>query len=228
MRTGPDSAPGAAVVFDFDGTIVDTETVVYQAWKHTFESAGAVAIPLDTWLQYIGLADADALDPRALLCEQLGLSAWPVELDATRREFRDSLLAAEPIRPGVLDWIDQAEARGLRLAVASSSPTEWVVPHLTSLGLYDRFGYISCADPGTPGKPDPTVYRHACAWLDVPPSRSIAVEDSAAGTAAAIAAGMRCVAVPGPMTAGMDFGHAHVRAGSLADVDLETQLAQLG
>jgi len=103
--------------------------------------------------------------------------------------------------------------------VASSSPSRWVRPHLERLGLDGRFGAVSCADPGIAGKPDPTVYLTACRELDIDPSSAVAIEDSTHGVSAAIAAGMRCLAVPGPITRTMDFDHATQRFDSLADAN---------
>ena len=116
----------AAVVFDFDGTIIDTETPVYEAWRLTFEYYGVEPIPLDEWRASIGLADADARDVRAELREALGVIELPGEVDEYRRRCRDELLHALPIRPGIVEWHDHAADVGVAVAVASSSGTEWV------------------------------------------------------------------------------------------------------
>lgn len=105
------------------------------------------------------------------------------------------------------------------LAVASSSSSEWVDTNLRERGLREHFALLSCADPGTPGKPDPAVYLQACSGLGVAPERALAIEDSANGVRGARAAGLRCIAVPGPITVGSNFDHATMRADSLADVD---------
>jgi len=209
----------SGVVFDFDGTIVDTETPVYESWAETFRRAGAEPIPLMTWLRDIGKSDGSGLDVRALLCAQLGVEALSGDLERRRNALRDEMVAAQPIRNGVCEWIDAVETAGVPLAVASSSPSRWVRPHLERLGLDGRFGAVSCADPGIAGKPDPTVYLTACRELDVDPSSAVAIEDSTHGVSAAIAAGMRCLAVPGPITRTMDFDHATQRVDSLADAN---------
>ena len=208
-------SPGG-LVFDFDGTIVDTETPVYESWRATFVDAGAAPVPLDVWVQHIGLADGAALDMRAVLCEQLGVSEVPEELERFRRSYRDEILGAQQIRDGVLEWVEHAVSASIPLAIASSSASSWVVPHLERLGLAQFFPVVSCADPPTPGKPDPAVYRRACTDLGVDPKASIAIEDSSHGVSAAIGAGMRCLAVPGPITKGADFSHATATAESLA------------
>lgn len=208
-----------AVVFDFDGTILDTETPVYESWAAAYRYAGAEPIPLETWLEHIGKADGHGLDVRALLCDQLGLPAVPAEVEAHRQATRDEMVHAEPIRPGVMDWIEAAGRNGVALGVASSSGSGWVRSHLARLGLEDHFAVVSCADPGVPGKPDPTVYREACRELGADPAASLAIEDSTHGVRAALDAGMRCIAAPGPITRTMDFTHATIRVGSLSELD---------
>ena len=92
-------------------------------------------------------------------------------------------------------------------------------PHLERVGLAEFFGVFSCADPGTPGKPDPFVYSRACADLGVAPADAVAIEDSTHGVTAAITAGLRCIAAPGPITKTMDFSHATLHTEDLGHVD---------
>lgn len=211
--------PIAAVVFDFDGTIIDTETPVYESWRDTFLHAGVEPIDFNVWASQIGMADADALDTRAVLCERLGVDEVPEELEAMRRALIQEMLHAQPVRSGVVDFLDLAEAFGVRLAIGSSSPTSWVDSNLRRVGLRDRFELLSCADPGIPGKPDPTVYLEACRALGAAPSAALAIEDSRNGVTAAVAAGMACIAAPGPITTGADFSHATVAVESLSVLD---------
>jgi len=209
----------SALVFDFDGTILDTEAPVYESWAETYRMAGVEPVSLDRWLQDIGKADGFGLDIRAELCEQLGVDALAAQLEERRKSMCDEMVRAQPIRDGVLAWIEAASSLDVPLAVASSSPTSWVASHLERIGLADRFAALSCADPGIAGKPDPTVYLTACAKLDADPTTALAIEDSTHGVSAAIAAGMRCIAAPGPITKSMEFGHATIHVGSLSDLD---------
>ena len=213
------SAAVSALVFDFDGTILDTETPVYESWAETYRMAGIEPVPLDRWLQHIGQADGFGLDIRGELCTQLGVDALSAQLEERRKSMRDDMIRELQVRDGVLRWIDAAVAAQIPLAIASSSPTSWVKSHLDRLGLTSRFATLSCADPGVAGKPDPTVYLAACKNLGADPTAALAIEDSMHGVSAAIAAGMRCIAAPGPITASMDFDHATVRVESLADLD---------
>lgn len=208
-----------ALVFDFDGTIIDTETPVYESWADTYRMAGAEPVSLERWLQDIGKADGFGLDVRAELCAQLGVDALSAQVEDRRRSLCDEMIRSQPVRAGVEQWIDVATSSDIPLAVASSSPTSWVETHLERLGLRHHFAALSCADPGVPGKPDPTVYLGACHALGVSPTSAIAIEDSTHGVSAAIDAGMRCIAAPGPITKTMRFDHATVHVDSLGDVD---------
>jgi HAD superfamily hydrolase (TIGR01509 family) len=212
-----------AVVFDFDGLILDTETPSFEAWCATFAAYGCEPLGIDEWALEVGTVGG--LDVVALLRDR---SAREVDEDAVqiaRRAHRDRLLTAEAARPGVESWLDEANAIGLGLAVASSSEYEWVDPHLRRLGLRERFAHLSCYAPGVGAKPAPDTYLSACAALDVEPAQALAVEDSPNGIAAAKAAGLRCVAVPNPVTARLDLARADLRLDSLSERSLSEVLA---
>ncbi len=214
-----------AVVFDFDGLILDTEAPVLVAWQEAFAAHGCPPITTEEWAQEIGTAGA--LDLVALLQAR---ATRAVDVDAMherRRARRDELLAAEIVLPGVLEWLDEADALGLEVAVASSSPPEWVESHLERLELRHRFVSVACCSDGIAAKPAPDTYLAACAAIGVPPWESLAVEDSPNGVTAARRAGLRCVAVPHAITEELDLSHADLRLRSLADVPLRDVIAQL-
>jgi HAD superfamily hydrolase (TIGR01509 family) len=148
-------------------------------------------------------------------------------METRRRSRRDELLARETVRPGVTEWLDEASAIGLGLAIASSSPRLWVEPHLERLGLRERFAHVVCFGPGIAGKPAPDTYLAACRALGVEPGRALAIEDSPHGVSAAKAAGLRCVAVPHAITEQLDLSHADVRLRSLSETTLGEVLAHL-
>jgi HAD superfamily hydrolase (TIGR01509 family) len=129
--------------------------------------------------------------------------------------------------PGVEQWIADVRRLHLGIAIASSSPIEWVHGHLTRLGVRDRFDHVSCRDVDVPGKPAPDVYLRACEALGVSPADALAVEDSPNGIAAAKAAGLRCVAVPNAITAPLDFSQADLVVASLAEVPLAAAIERL-
>ncbi|MDQ1508672.1 MAG: hypothetical protein QOG50_516 [Actinomycetota bacterium] len=215
-----------AVVFDFDGLMLDTEVPVYAAWRAAFESYGATPPTLEEWGAYIGTDS----DDRELLDLLVTTAARPVDIDemhAARRAHRDALLAAEEVLPGVRAWIDEAIAAGLGIAIASSSPDDWVLGHLDRLGLRMHFDHVMCAGNGRTAKPAPDTYVAACAALGVQPPRALAVEDSAHGVAAAKGAGLLCVVVPNSLTESLDLSGADLRLGSLADCSLQQAVARI-
>ena len=213
-----------AVVFDFDGLILDTEYPRFLAWKETYERYGCVLEDAD-WHRTIGTIDN--LDLYALLLERAGAADVPPENEVraakTAREVE--LIAAEKALPGVLDWLADAERLDLGVAIASTSPPDWVEPHLERLNIRHRFAMVSCwASPMRP-KPAPDVYLAALDGLGVGSSDAVAVEDSPNGVAAAKAAGLFCVAVPNQLTSQLDLSAADVVVPSLAELPL-TELAQ--
>jgi HAD superfamily hydrolase (TIGR01509 family) len=215
-----------AVVFDFDGLMLDTEVPVYAAWCATFESYGAAPPTLEEWGVYIGTDS----DDRELLDLLVTTASVPVDVDemqARRRAHRDALLAAEAVRPGVAAWIEEARAGDLGIAIASSSPDSWVLGHLDRLGLRRHFLHVLCAGNGRQAKPEPDTYVAACAALGVEPQRALAVEDSAHGLTAAKRAGLLCVVVPNSLTKSLDLSAADLRLDSLADCSLREAVARI-
>ena len=213
-----------ALIFDFDGLIVDTETAEYISWQEAFAPFNC-ELPLTVWQQAIG--GVDLFDPLNYLEEQLG---HPIDREAiaTKRRQRDHELIAqltEPL-PGVMAYLDEATQLGLKVAVASSSTHQWVDNLLPQLGLNGRFQTIRCRDDvDNKAKPDPAVYLAAAAALSVAPSEAMALEDSYNGSLAAKRAGLYCVAVPNQMTRLMNFDHVDYRLTALTDMPL-SQLMQ--
>ena len=214
-----------ALVFDFDGLMVDTEATSLQSWQELYAAQGQ-ELPLDLWLTLIGTWDA-AFDPSVYLEELVGR---PIAAEEhARRYSRELELSRQlPLMPGVLSHIEAAERRGMPLAVASSSSRVWVEGHLGNLGLRDRFACVLTRDDVVLTKPDPELYLAAAACLRVAPHEVLAYEDSSHGVTAAKDAGMPCVAVPGPLTAGSDLSRADRIVASLSDADPATLWAELG
>lgn len=212
-----------AVVFDFDGLIADTETPSYQAWRETFEHFGCV-LTEEEHVMTIG-AQFDRL---AWLKERASVEL-PSDEDVRQFKLKRhmELLAGLEIIAGVEAWLDEVDALGLPMAIASSSPPSWVNDHLDRLGLRSRFRAVSCCEGDMPPKPAPDCYIAACHALDVAPCGALAVEDSANGVAAAKTAGLWCVAVPNALTKRLDLSAADIEVASLADITLGEVLAEL-
>lgn len=203
-----------AIVFDFDGTILDTETPDFQTWQEVYRNHGA-ELPLDVWLQCVGGGTGD-FRPDSYLEELLGREIDRERVRTERRKRFLDLIHVMPIMPGVVALIDAAERRGVRLAVASSSDRKWVESHLKRLGLFGRFAAIVTADDVERVKPDPALYRLAAQKLGVMPKRAIAIEDSYNGMLGAQRAGLRCVSVPNCITRESDFSGADLCLDSIA------------
>lgn len=214
-----------ALVFDFDGLILDTETTDFQSWQEVFAAHGC-ELELEVWADCIG-RPAGHFDPFEHLER---LSGRPIDRDRVRgqRSARlRELNSLQPILPGVLDYLRQARGLGLKVGLASSSDRAWVHGHLGRLGLLHYFDTTKCVEDTGAHKPDPGPYLAVLAALGVPPTRAVAFEDSPHGVAAAKAAGMWCVAVPNPVTRRLGLDHADCLLDSLASLPLSALLSRL-
>jgi HAD superfamily hydrolase (TIGR01509 family) len=218
--------PIRALVFDFDGLILETEIPVLESWRKVYADHG-VELPMDTWLETIGTADHD-FDPFGHLQELVGHPLEREPIQSARILHRDAILHAQETLPGVRDYLEDARRMGLKLAVASSSRRRWVVPHLERLGIHEHWDAVLTSDDVTRTKPDPELYAAAVKALHVAPQEAVALEDSENGVIAAKDAGLWCVAVPGALTRDMDFSRADIRLGSMAEKTLAELLAELG
>ncbi len=213
-----------ALVFDFDGLILDTEEPVYRSWLEVYQAHGE-ELPFEKWVQIIGSTTA-GFHPQYHLEERLG-RPLPQEVLDRRIGRRTELVLANALLPGVVQHLDAARELGLKLGVASSSTADWVRGHLARLGILDRFECLRCRDHVPNAKPDPDLYLAVLECLGVRPQDAVAIEDSPHGVTAAKRAGMRCVAVPNSITAKLDLTHADVTLTSLADLTLRQLLDRL-
>jgi HAD superfamily hydrolase (TIGR01509 family) len=211
----------AAVIFDFDGTILDTERPAYQAAAELWAEHG-IEVTVEDWAWRIGTNGHD--DPFTELQKVLGRELDPA-LNERRIARKNQLTDAAPLNPGVLAWLDEADRLGVPVGIASSSPSTWVERNLARLGLRERFACLACVDVH-PAKPDPASFRHAVEELGGDPGLSVAVEDSEHGITAAAGAGLYVVAVPHDLTAHMDLSGADAVVASLEDLSLAEALAQ--
>jgi HAD superfamily hydrolase (TIGR01509 family) len=215
-----------ALIFDFDGLIIDTEMPDYASWQSVYAEYGQ-NLPVATWGQIVGGTGASDFDPHRYLEELSGQSLDREEVWINRRTAYLDTVAEQPILPGVKDYLDGARERGLKLAVASSSPDNWVSGHLMRLCLIDYFEVIKTADDVARTKPDPELYLAALNALDVAAKEAVVFEDSGNGVRAAKAAGIYTVAVPNGLTAQLTIEGADLRLASLAELPLDDLLAQI-
>ncbi len=215
-----------ALIFDFDGLILDTETPEKVVWDSIYREHGR-EFPLDEWVKTIGGYGVSNFDPADHLARLTRLEAAP--LRARYRLEADRVINANPILPGVEAMIDAGKNRGLKLAIASSSPHSWVDAHLARLELACRFDSVICGDDVASGrtKPNPDLFLLALDRLEVPNEAAVVFEDSPNGVRAARAAGIFVVAVPNPLTERMGVDGADLTVKSLADLSLTDLLARV-
>ena len=209
-----------AVLLDFDGLIMDTESCLLRSWAEEYERVG-LPFSLADWRRDFG-SDPGHQQRLTAMSERLG-AGFDVEMCRERRWQRHQELAtAEAAAPGVPEFLEWAAVRGLASAVVSSSPRSWVVPHLDRLGLLAGFDAVCTGDEVRNRKPAPDLFLLALDRLGVQAEAAVAIEDSSIGLAAATAAGVPCVVVPNPVTRAQDFTAALYVAESFADPALRT------
>jgi HAD superfamily hydrolase (TIGR01509 family) len=202
-----------ALIFDFDGLLVDTEVPIFRAWQRIYREHGQ-ELPLDRWLTIIGTASGP-FDPVIDLAEKTGAKLDEKELKALEVLYYQEATALQQLLPGVLDYLVAARHLGLKTAVASSSTRTWVMDHLNRFGIGGHFDAIVCREDVKRTKPDPDLYETALERLGVSPAEAIAFEDSTNGVQAAKAAGLFTVVVPNLMTVDLDLAEADLRLLSL-------------
>lgn len=203
-----------ALVFDFDGLIIDTETPLIDSYA-AVHAAHGIAFDRALFIRSVGHADY-AFDPWHGFSPHADRAALEVE----RRAIKDRLLLQQPVLPGVIALLDSARAKGVRVGVASNSHHDWVEPHLHRVGLHDRFEFFACREDAASPKPEPDLYRLVLNHFAIRGHEAISFEDSHTGTLAAKRANLWSVAVPNQSTAHHDFSNADLLARSLAELSL--------
>lgn len=207
-----------ALIFDFDGTILDTESADYACWRQIYEDHGC-ELRLDLWQRVVGTA-YDDFDPYDHLAALSGRTVDRAVIKANHRAQFHPMVNGQPAMPGVRSLIKEARDGGLQLAVASSSEREWVVRHLEYRNLLGSFHAVCTATDVKRIKPAPDLYLLALERLGIAPEEALAIEDSVNGMNAALAAGLQVIAVPNAVTRTMDFARACARLDSLEGVGI--------
>ncbi|MCL2639296.1 MAG: HAD-IA family hydrolase [Phycisphaerales bacterium] len=211
-----------AIIFDFDGLILDTETTEFNGWKQVYQEHG-YELTIDMWADGIGRPNSH-FEPFAPLETFLGKKVDRDAIRARKRGLCKEMNLKLLPRDGVAQYLNDAQQLGLKLGIASSSDHAWVSGHLTRLNLLAYFSSLTTFEDTTAHKPEPAPYLKALEKLGVQAHEAIALEDSAHGIAAAKAAGIFCVAVPNEVTRIMDFRLADLMIPSLLELPLEELL----
>ncbi len=212
-----------AVVFDLDGLLVDSEPVQQESFNVVLAPYG-IRLDDEDFRPLVGRSTRENFES---LKERFGLLE-PVEvLLARKARAYDALVERIRPMPGAATLLRDLAARGVRLAVASSSPRQVVLRSLAAAGLDGVVSVVVGGDEVARTKPAPDVYLKAVEALGLPAGRCVAVEDSEAGVESAVRAGLRCVAVPNRYTDGDTFILAHRVLPSLEDLSVDTLHALL-
>jgi HAD superfamily hydrolase (TIGR01509 family) len=214
-----------ALVFDFDGLILETELPLFQSWQELFSKYG-LEFPLEKWLRNIGTSD-EPFKAYKELERNLGPLIDLSDDYKHRRERELELIGYREPLPGVVDYLQDAKKNGIKIGLASSSSCEWVEGHLSRLGILQYFDIVQAKDDVERTKPDPALFRTAVERLGVQPEEAIAFEDSPNGILAARRAGLFCVAVPSTLTKQSDTSLADIVLGSFEDLSLRELIEKI-
>jgi len=208
--------PIRAFLFDFDGLILDTETASRAGWRWLYEQHGH-ELPDDLWITVVGTHSS-----WDIMGHLEGLVGGPLDRETwnERRYAHElTLLEAEELRPGILDYLEYAREHRLKRAIVSSASRRWIDMHLERLEQAVGWDAILTADrDSTRAKPNPTMYLEALGLLGVTADEAIVFEDSPNGITAARAAGIFVVAIPNDVTRDAALHDADLVVDSLADL----------
>ena len=207
------------LLFDFDGLLIDTETPSRLAYEELYREHGH-ELPLDRWATLVGTIGAE-FSPDDHLEELVGRPLDRQALAERRRARELELCDLEDLRPGIEEYLVEAEQRELSTAIVSSSTLEWIARHLERLERTNGWDAIVAADGDVArAKPQPALYLEALDALGLQPSEAIAFEDSVNGVRAAKGAGVFVVAVPNPITKTFALDEADLLLDSLEELSL--------
>lgn len=211
-----------AIVFDFDGLIIDTETVWFLTFKEVFQDFN-VDFPLEEYATCIGTDDTTL---HVFIEEKLGAESTEIIMNLVKKNHRAKMELME-IREGVMEYLEEAKNLGIKIGLASSSSREWVEGFLKQHQIIDYFEVIKTGDEVEKVKPDPTLYIKTLEALNSKADEAVAFEDSPNGARAAIAAGLKCVIVPNEVTKWITFEKFHLRIDSMIEMGLVQVLSHI-
>lgn len=208
----------AAIVFDFDGLIVDTENPGFISWQEVYQGFGAT-LSIDDWRHATGYVGG--FDPALHLEKILGRRLDWSQIVPKREARNWELTVQASTLPGIEALMDSARERHLRVGVASNSENGWVEGGLRRLGLRDYVDTVVTRDMVINPKPAPDIYLKAAQTLQVDPGLAVALEDSEPGCRAAKLAGLQAVAIPNRFSERQDLSIADLIVKSATELNLD-------
>jgi HAD superfamily hydrolase (TIGR01509 family) len=208
----------AALVFDFDGLIVDTENPGFISWEEVYQEFGTT-LSIDDWRHATGYVGG--FDPAIHLEQILGRRLDWSQLMPKREARNWELTLQAKVLPGIEQLFLSARERRLRVGVASNSENGWVEGGLRRLGLRDYVDTVVSRDMVMNPKPAPDIYLKTVQTLQVEPSHAVALEDSEPGCRAAKRAGLKAVAIPNRFSERQDLTIADLIVKSATELSLD-------
>lgn len=224
-----------AIIFDCDGTLVDSEEAHLDAWRHVLHPFGH-KITQEEAQGWVGKCDHSVAK---LLSSRLKTHTSDALLREKQRHFAESMQKGFPAIEGTVrllrQLIAEKDTRGVKLAVASAAFKEEIWGHLRGLNCHNDFDLvlsgaedlIEYSDPAGVNKPQPYIYQHAAKLLDVETHECVVIEDSHIGVTAATRAGCFTVAVPTAGSKRADLSAAHLHVHSLGHFTVDDFLKEV-
>jgi len=213
-----------ALIFDMDGVIIDSEPLQAEIAVHVLKKLGGNPQPREFY-EFIGVRNEEMW---TILKERHNIKESVKEILEIHQDYKKKRFSEADVETveGIPELIKEAKSRGLKIALATSSPKFLAEHILKKFDLYKYFNVLVTADDITHSKPDPEIYIKAAQFLGVKPEECIAIEDAHFGVKAAKAAGMKCIAYVNPNSGNQDLSEADCKVYSIKDIRLEEYLRQ--
>jgi HAD superfamily hydrolase (TIGR01509 family) len=218
-----------AIIFDCDGTLVDSEPTHHLSYRHVLKKWGA-DLTSEEYLLFVG--NPVELNVK-ILAEKMGADCAEEILDAKRAKYRELHQKGHPPIQATIEFLhrlaSEKERLGLKVGLASASPKDEIllnlqqhqIEHLFDVILSGKDDLGEYRDPEGINKPKPYIYLHAAKLLDLSPQQCVVIEDSRSGVTAGVDAGCFVIAVPNSYTKHHDLSHAHLKIESFSDMSVE-------
>lgn len=213
-----------AVIFDFDGLIIDTETAWYDAYKEVLKDEFQFDLPIEGFAKCVGSHENILF---AYLEKAIGQKIDPDDLRKKTGKLHTETMRRTGARAGVVEYLKGAKEMDLKISLATSSTRDWAETHLTNLGLLSYFDHLVTQNDVDRVKPAPDLFLRALEVLGVESFDAFVFEDSLNGLIAAQKANLATVIVPNPVTEFLPFENYHLRLTSMEDMSFADVVSSL-